>query len=729
MLLKALTLENFKGIREPVRIEFAPITLLFGANNAGKSTVVQALMYAREVLERNNCDAYKTQLGGDAVDLGGFTNMVHGHDRSRVIRMRFEMRLRDDPLVEFLGSQKFLDLLADIPKEESAEEPKENPATEFLSQRERAGTWVEIQIAWDDAIGPYVCSYLVGHNTNPNPYATIRYVPSSSDLASQTNEILLELDFSANGIGEKIENNDVVDKLWLETKKYYREIKKIDTSFLCEGDESKEGSLVSVLAMRNTEKLLSYNIMKPFSYALLTRELTAGSSDLRDGNATEYLQVLKEALDSYSTENNGNNNDRKEKTNLAAGDRPKYFDSWLWDLVADNLQPNLIPIENKTAISLSLDQLGLRSGTALPKWDDMLSIPHADRADIKIADHEKKQKLEENFEYLRKVLSEIIVSPGAWLVEELTRSAFLSAQREAPPRSYRHIDKKEKTSWWNGRAAWDWLINRDDQIITRTNAWLNAREHFDSDHVLELVQSVKLDLDDSIIKELTGNNSPSQEDVKLLGGQISRSPIERQLYFRNTASGTRIAACDVGAGLAQIVPIIVAALVHRLKICAIEEPEAKLHPRFQVVLADLFISAAVSRFTDKEVRQKLESEISWIKTQSEDKELTLEYMRGAAKKYAALRGKPDYHRWFLVETHSEYLLLRCLRRIRESINFRKEEIKGALKPEDLAVHFFDSSEDGTRVHKIRIDDDGEFLDPWPQGFFPERGKEIFGDDS
>lgn len=64
MILKALTLENFKGIREPVRIEFAPLTLLFGPNNAGKSTVVQALMYAREVLERNNCDVGRTQMGG-----------------------------------------------------------------------------------------------------------------------------------------------------------------------------------------------------------------------------------------------------------------------------------------------------------------------------------------------------------------------------------------------------------------------------------------------------------------------------------------------------------------------------------------------------------------------------------------------------------------------------------------------------------------------------------------
>lgn len=65
MILKALTLENFKGIREPVRIEFAPVTLLFGPNNAGKSTVVQALHYAREIFERGNADPGRTLLGGD----------------------------------------------------------------------------------------------------------------------------------------------------------------------------------------------------------------------------------------------------------------------------------------------------------------------------------------------------------------------------------------------------------------------------------------------------------------------------------------------------------------------------------------------------------------------------------------------------------------------------------------------------------------------------------------
>jgi len=43
VILKALTLENFKGICQPVRIELAPLTLLFGPNYAGKSTILKAV--------------------------------------------------------------------------------------------------------------------------------------------------------------------------------------------------------------------------------------------------------------------------------------------------------------------------------------------------------------------------------------------------------------------------------------------------------------------------------------------------------------------------------------------------------------------------------------------------------------------------------------------------------------------------------------------------------------
>ena len=76
-MITGISIENFKGIREKVKLDLRPITLLFGANSAGKSTILHALHYAREVFERHNLDADQTIAGGPYVDLGGFRNFIH----------------------------------------------------------------------------------------------------------------------------------------------------------------------------------------------------------------------------------------------------------------------------------------------------------------------------------------------------------------------------------------------------------------------------------------------------------------------------------------------------------------------------------------------------------------------------------------------------------------------------------------------------------------------------
>lgn len=48
MKLTALTIAGFKGIKEKATIPLAPITLFFGANSTGKSTVLHALLYLYE---------------------------------------------------------------------------------------------------------------------------------------------------------------------------------------------------------------------------------------------------------------------------------------------------------------------------------------------------------------------------------------------------------------------------------------------------------------------------------------------------------------------------------------------------------------------------------------------------------------------------------------------------------------------------------------------------------
>lgn len=94
--ITCITIQNFKGINSPVAVPLRPITLLFGANSAGKSTILQAIHYVRELLERNNANPDQTLRGGDAIEMGGFRNLVHKHDLEREIRIRLEITPDDD---------------------------------------------------------------------------------------------------------------------------------------------------------------------------------------------------------------------------------------------------------------------------------------------------------------------------------------------------------------------------------------------------------------------------------------------------------------------------------------------------------------------------------------------------------------------------------------------------------------------------------------------------------
>ena len=90
----------------------------------------------------------------------------------------------------------------------------------------------------------------------------------------------------------------------------------------------------------------------------------------------------------------------------------------------------------------------------------------------------------------------------------------------------------------------------------------------------------------------------------------------------------------------------------------------------------------------------------------------------------AVNAGPALH---ILETHSEYILLRCLKRIRQTTYGRQPgESPLRLKPEQIVVLYFDPQPDGsTRVKRIRVTEDGDFMDRWPRGFFEERGKDLF----
>lgn len=88
-MLRKIGLENFKCWRE-LDIELAPITLLFGSNSSGKSSVLQSLLMLKQTA-RGFDPGQHINFGGsdrDYVNLGSYQDLVYGHDSRANVAVR-----------------------------------------------------------------------------------------------------------------------------------------------------------------------------------------------------------------------------------------------------------------------------------------------------------------------------------------------------------------------------------------------------------------------------------------------------------------------------------------------------------------------------------------------------------------------------------------------------------------------------------------------------------------
>ena len=91
MTLNTLRIANFKAFGASQRVPLRPITLLYGANSTGKSSVLHAFALAHHAVETGELDTQRTQIGGESIDLGGFRQYVHRRESGRQVELAFEL--------------------------------------------------------------------------------------------------------------------------------------------------------------------------------------------------------------------------------------------------------------------------------------------------------------------------------------------------------------------------------------------------------------------------------------------------------------------------------------------------------------------------------------------------------------------------------------------------------------------------------------------------------------
>ena len=171
------------------------------------------------------------------------------------------------------------------------------------------------------------------------------------------------------------------------------------------------------------------------------------------------------------------------------------------------------------------------------------------------------------------------------------------------------------------------------------------------------------------------NKLNNRYQIEVTNGRRSKY----SLGFRDMQNDTLVYPQDMGLGISQILPIILASKIHKEHKIYIEQPELHLHPAMQCEIADDFIQSINER--DNE---------------------------------------------FIIETHSEHLLLRIMRRMRETENGDiPHDSPLALTPDDVCLLYVDHNGEHTYVNELELDEDGTLLDPWPNGFFEEGHKERF----
>ena len=86
-MLKKLRIQNFKVWKDTGEIDLAPITLFFGANSSGKSSIGQFLMMLKQTDE-----SHRRETGffpGDKnsiVQLGSYKEMVFQRDEKKILK-------------------------------------------------------------------------------------------------------------------------------------------------------------------------------------------------------------------------------------------------------------------------------------------------------------------------------------------------------------------------------------------------------------------------------------------------------------------------------------------------------------------------------------------------------------------------------------------------------------------------------------------------------------------
>ena len=602
MNLAAVRLANFKAFGASQRIPLRPITLLYGANSAGKSSVLHGLALSHHAIETGDLDTQRTTIGGESIDLGGFRQYRHRYGR-----------------------------------------------------RERGKSFglAEVRLRNRHGWSPAEEEVVLGFEMDPT-----RLSGRVAGLLRSARNVVVEL--SVGGPARASRADAGVDAGQTEE----REVRL--QRFELEVDD---------------EPLLTMSV-RPGGLLRL--------DSLDHGNPV-FRDLFRGILTLATT------TDRIDEDDFAAlGD------------VLDTLVPS-ITARRRGLFPRVEDEAdgdnGERDG-----WQAMVPVSRGRRRE----DLASAARL-----FLPRALRELVDGVGAAVEADVKQLRYLGPLRSYPPRHLAFAQHHDSNWHAGGGHAWDLVRTRED-VRQRVNAWLGDADRLQTPYELEVrdllpasvvSENLPEKLDQALVDlsiKLENERAPQLVEIfsavnegyalgeeltemlwelygaeirsKRWAGELVRESLDalQDLVLIDKRTGAPVSHRDVGIGVSQVLPVLVSAYAWKDSLLAIEQPEIHLHPALQAELGDVFVQSALGSGNT-----------------------------------------------FIIETHSEHLLLRIMRRIRETSSGELKEGVPAVRPEDVMVLFVDPDGPQSIVREMPLNERGELVKAWPGGFFEEGLREIF----
>ena len=605
-IVTTFQIANFKAFGAAQRMPLRPITLIYGANSAGKSSILHALALVHHAMETGNLDTQRTQIGGESIDLGGFRQYVHRRRRENSVGLAFKM------------------------------------AIDRLSGR-------------------------------------------MAEILRPAREVVVELAIGGGFTGEQLDLfGDATRELDSEGR-----VRVERFSLQVDGDS-----------------LLSMSVRQDGLFQL----------DRLSHSHPMFREILRRVLLSVTTIQEVCTEDFDELSGVLDDFVPKVTAR----------QRGIFPrIEDKQEGTLDHIDRGLfRPIMIVDKSEeskqDILAISR---------DRRRRDLAHATRHVLPGILHDLVGSISSILEMEMRKLVYLGPLRSYPPR---HLvaSQHHDPNWFSGGGyAWDVIRTRDD-VRKRVNEWLGDSRWLKTPYQLEirdLVSAASLPEELSpkleaavhgLVRRLLDAISGGEHselltetietlqlsDLLGLGDEgdmeelvntvvdiedLSREWIEqiveshpdglRDLVLVDKRSGTALSHRDVGTGVSQVLPVLVSAYASSGKLLAIEQPEIHLHPALQAELGDVFLESALG----------------------------------------------DGGNTLVIESHSEHLLLRIMRRMRETSTGKLPDDIPEVRPEDVMVLFVEPDGEQSLIREMPLNERGELVKAWPGGFFEEGLREIF----